>query len=90
MWQNEVSYLDLSNNTKLERLVILNNRFKSLDISNVKKMTDQFIIQDNPGENGKFVITVPFDETGQPINVPEQTEWRYSGTDIFVEFVRAN
>ena len=91
MWNNHVSSLGLSNCTELDRLVILDNNFKSLDLSNIKKkMADQFIIQGNPGENGKFVIIEPFDADGQPINVPERTEWDYDSGRVVVEYVKAN
>lgn len=86
---NQLTALDVSKNTQLEYLYCEYNSLTALDVSKNTLLT-RLRCNNNPGENGKFKVTAWFDQSSIPSENFTTGSWRYDGSDVSIEYIKAN
>ncbi len=86
---NQLKTLDVSNNTALTLLWCQGNQLTELDISSNTNLKNMWC-DGNPGDGvSKFPVTAWFDNGSVPPDFTTST-WTYEGTDITVDYIKAN
>ena len=80
---NQLTTLDISENTELEILSCYTNLLPSLDISANRKLTF-LACSSNPGNGTVFPVTAWFDNTNKPKNFP--ISYEYNGRTITIDY----
>ena len=87
-YSNQLTSLDVSNNTKLTWLSCYSNQLASLDVSHNTKLTTLYY-EDNPGNGVSiFPVTAWFDDSDIPSFI-SQASWTYDGNTITPVFTKA-
>ena len=87
-YSNQLTSLDVSNNTKLTWLSCYSNQLTSLDVSHNTKLTTLYY-EDNPGNGVSiFPVTAWFDDSDIPSFI-SQASWTYDGNTITPVFTKA-
>lgn len=84
--RNRLARLDLKANRQLTGLVCDTNLIKRLDISANPALV-VMVCPDNPGENGVFTVTAPFDSNAIPSDSFTTEPWNYCGTKVRIEYI---
>ena len=88
-YQNQLTNLDVSNNTELTYLSCFENQLTNLDVSKNTKLT-RLYCDNNPGDQeSTFPVTAWFDENNIPEELRYEKTWNYDGKEISVVFRKA-